>query len=123
MPAKSAITDELTAFARELRDVVKIYRRSVDADEGSLAKVGEIAAVAERAVGDLGASNVPLHGSIADSLRGLAEAVREIAGNTSDPMYAASLNVASGRLLNFVLRHTPTVRSDGIWMFDTTDRA
>lgn len=51
---------------------------------------------------------------IADSLRYLTVAVKEIADELSDPDYARSLKLPAVELMNFVLRQGPVMTIEGM---------
>lgn len=118
-PQKAELLNVLDWFADELSGTVSNYR-GVEAASASRTKLEGLANAAALTVNSLAATPHDFDPKIAQQLFDLGHAVKEIAEGSTDPDYTASLNVAAGGLINFVLRHMPVQTSDGL-RFD--DRA
>jgi hypothetical protein len=116
IPTKKDLTNVTRDFAKELRDVAKVYAKSEES-QASLEDVKAIATMAEKAAESIDATDRQyVHPITADTLLGFATKVEAIAASSTDDLYRASLSVASGGLRTFVLRHNPTNTNEG-WQF------
>lgn len=109
MPDKDAVINALRRFASELRGALKNYRNS-EACRATSGPITESANAAERAASAIERDGIPkVYRSIAGSIRDEAKRVEQIADDSPDLSYAASLRVASVHLTRSALEQMPPV--------------